>query len=56
MADQSGDDCLRQPLAKTDFEAVAVNCDVRRVDDVLGINHRRRDSVALDLVLCASRG
>lgn len=54
MADQSGDDCLHQPLAKTDFQAIAVSGDVRGLDVVLGVDLRRGDSLALYLVLCSS--
>src|SRR5258708_17482698 len=56
VADQPRDNYLRQSVAETDRQTVAVRFDVCRLDDVLGFDHRRSDSAALYLVLCAARG
>src|SRR5450759_3166355 len=55
-ADQSGDNCLRKPLAEADGQTIAVKFDVCGLDDVLGFDHHRGNSFALYLRFCPSGG
>ncbi|HVS81808.1 MAG TPA: hypothetical protein VHE60_08735 [Pyrinomonadaceae bacterium] len=49
------DNRLHKPLAEADLQAIAVNFHVYRLDDVLGFDHHRGDSLGLYLRFCPSR-
>ena len=56
MADQSRGDRLRESLAKTNRKAAGLVLNVRRLDDVLGLDHDRGDSVDSYFGFCAACG